>query len=144
MKFLSVLFLAHLALFKSVAIADSVVVFNEVMYHPAAETPTLEWIELHNQMAVDVDLSRWFIEGGVQFAFPEDTVIPGGGYLVVAAFPAELVVSSGLTNVLGPYIGRLSNGGEILELRNNNSRLMDTLKYGVDGAWPVAPDSSDN
>ena len=36
--------------------ADSVVVFNEIQYHPElAEKP--EWIELHNQMAVDVDLS---------------------------------------------------------------------------------------
>ena len=37
--------------------ADSVVVFNEVMYHPLEREAELEWVELHNQMAVDVDIS---------------------------------------------------------------------------------------
>ena len=35
--------------------ADSVVVFNELHYHPAGVLDP-EWIELHNQMAIDVDL----------------------------------------------------------------------------------------
>ncbi|MGH7968812.1 MAG: hypothetical protein ACREIC_08815, partial [Limisphaerales bacterium] len=39
--------------------ADSVVVFNEIMYHPGTNTVGGEWLELHNQMAVDVDLSGW-------------------------------------------------------------------------------------
>jgi len=34
--------------------ADSIVVFNEIMYHPAPGTDqTLEWVELYSQMAVD-------------------------------------------------------------------------------------------
>src|ERR1051326_908988 len=51
--------------------ADSVVVFNEIMYHPATNEPALEWLELHNQMAVNMDLSGWSLDGGVQFKFPE-------------------------------------------------------------------------
>src|SRR5262245_47221841 len=31
------------------AAADSVVVFNEIMYHPATNEAALEWVELHNQ-----------------------------------------------------------------------------------------------
>ena len=34
-------------------LADSVVAFNEIMYHPAEEGPTQEWVELHNQLAPD-------------------------------------------------------------------------------------------
>ena len=37
---------------------DSVVVFNEIMYHPE-DADGIEWIELHNQMSVDVELSGW-------------------------------------------------------------------------------------
>ena len=122
--------------------ADSVVVFNEIMYHPLASEATMEWVELHNQMAVDVDLSGWSIGGGVDFAFAEGTVIPGGGYLVVAASPAALASATGLTNVFGPFTGRLSNDGEKLELRNRNNRLMDSVTYGVDGDWPVGPDGA--
>ena len=65
--------------------ADSVVVFNEVMYHPLTNETAMEWLELRNQMAVDVDIPNWSLQKGVQFTFPEGTVIPGGGYLVAGA-----------------------------------------------------------
>jgi hypothetical protein len=126
----------------SVAKADSVVVFNEIMYHPGANTAGNEWLELHNQMSVDVDMSGWSIASGVAFAFPEGTVIPGGGYLVVALSPPELAAATGLTNILGPYTGHLSNSGEKLELYNRNQRLMDSVTYAVGGDWPVGPDGS--
>ena len=126
----------------SAARADSVVVFNEIMYHPGADTAGSEWLELHNQMAVDVDLSGWSIAGGVAFTFAEGTVIPGRGYLVVALSPSGLAAATGLTNVLGPYTGHLSNSGAKLELYNRNQRLMDSVTYGVGGDWPVGPDGS--
>jgi hypothetical protein len=121
--------------------ADSVVVFNEIMYHPGNAAGG-EWLELHNQMAVDVDLSGWSLAKGVGYAFPEGTVIPGGGYQVVALSPTELSAATGLTNILGPYTGKLSNSGDKIELYNRNQRLMDSVSYGVDGDWPVGPDGS--
>ena len=67
--------------------ADSVVVFNEINYNPATNEDANEWIELHNQMAVDIDLSAWHLEDGINFDFAEGTIIPGGGYLVIASDP---------------------------------------------------------
>ena len=122
--------------------ADSVVVFNELMYHPATNEAASEWVELHNQMAVPVDLSGWSLAGGINYQFAEGTVLAGSGYLVVAASPATLMSATGLTNVLGPFTGRLANDGEQLDLRNNNQRLMDRATYGVDGHWPVGPDGA--
>jgi hypothetical protein len=119
-----------------------VVVFNEIMYHPLTNEPTMEWVELHNQMAVNVDLSGWSLAGGVEFTFAEGAIIPGRGYLVVAVAPGELAAATGLTNVLGPFAGRLSNSGEKLELRNNNGRLMDSVNYDVEGDWPVGADGA--
>ena len=91
--------------------ADSTVVFNEIMYHPATSEPALEWLELHNQMAVNMDLSGWSLDGGVQFKFAEGTIVPGDGYLVVAFAPAALAAATGYTNAYGPFIGRLSKIG---------------------------------
>ena len=54
-------------------VLDSTVVFNEIMFHPA-DNEALEFIELHNQMAVDMDVSKWELSGGVNFEFPEGTV----------------------------------------------------------------------
>ena len=119
--------------------ADSTVVFNEVHYHPADRESLFEWVEVHNQMAVSMDLTGWRLAGGISYLFPQGTVLQGGGQLVIAANPAALL-QLGVTNVVGPFQGRLSNSGETLELRNNNHRLMDELSYGTDSEWPVAPD----
>ena len=80
-------------------LADSAVVFNEIMYHPAFDEPDLEWIELHNQMAVNMDLSNWSLAGGIEFTFPEGTVLRGGAYLVVALNPTALAAATGGTAV---------------------------------------------
>lgn len=148
---------------------DSTVVFNELMYNALGDDTGQEWIELHNQMSVDVDVSGWRLDGGVQYDFPEGTVVPGRGYLVVAADPGALKNTVQLENVLGPWTGSLSNGGERISLYNNYAaartrpttgepeqlpqvalhdnplfgrRQMDTLRYEDRGEWPSAADGS--
>ncbi|MEN8864605.1 MAG: lamin tail domain-containing protein [Akkermansiaceae bacterium] len=115
---------------------DSVVVFNELHYNPADASEAGEFVELHNQMGIDIDLSDWELTGGVNYTFADGTIIPGGGYLVIARSPA-LIPSS-----LGPYIGALGNSGETIRLRDKNRRLMDELSYRDSGDWPVSPDGS--
>ncbi|MEX2186748.1 MAG: lamin tail domain-containing protein, partial [Pirellulales bacterium] len=118
-------------------VLDSTVVLNEIMYNPQGGGESLEWIELHNQMAVDMDISRWRLSDGVSFTFPAGTVVPGGGYLVVAADPAALSAAGEFTGALGPWTGALANGGEQIELRNNSDRVMDAVDYGDNGEWPA-------
>ena len=122
--------------------ADSVVVFNEIMYHPATNEPALEWIEFHNQNSINVDLSGWRMTEGIDYTFPNGTTIRAGGYLVVAIAPETLAAQTGITNVVGPFTGRLSNNGEKLELRNLANRLMDSVSYAADGSWPAGADGS--
>ena len=124
---------------------DSTVVFNELMYHPA-ESQILgdssgEWIELYNQNGVDVEISGWSIRGGVEFQFPNDTILPGRSRLVVAADPTRIREQIGdVADVFGPFAGRLSNGGESIELRSHSDRVMDSLTYGDSLPWPAAAD----
>ena len=122
--------------------ADTVVVFNEVMFHPSLNESNMEWLELRNQMAVDVDVSGWSLAGGVHYTFPSNSIVSGGGFLLVASSPVTLAAATGLTNLYGPFTGRLGNAGDHLELRNNSDRLVDLLDYFADGDWPVAPDGS--
>ena len=123
---------------------DSVVVFNEL--HFLTEEGETEWIELHNQMAVDVDMSGWRLRGGIKFDFPADTVIGGGDFLVVAADPAAL--NAPFVDVLGPFEGRLDNAGDTLRLEDRSTlgsvpgseprhRVMDSFSYQKD---ILAPD----
>lgn len=122
---------------------DSTLVFNEIMYNPSGPADDeLEWVELHNQMFVDLDISKWSVEGGVDFTFPEGTIVPEQGYLVIAADPQALRRASGMENAWGPFLGRLDNRGEELRLINNSGRLMNQVDYGDRGDWPDAADGS--
>jgi Lamin Tail Domain/Concanavalin A-like lectin/glucanases superfamily/CotH kinase protein len=103
------------------AAGDSVVVVNEVHYNPT--NPALEYVELRNQLSVNVDMSGWRFDGGITFEFAEGTVIPARGFLVVASDPAALQAATGITGVKGPYTGALHNDGETLSLWNNNAAL---------------------
>jgi len=139
-------------------VLDSTVVFNEVMYHPgdAADgvvdgIESLEWIELYNQLAVDMDLSEWEIDGIRQmnpdgtlsnYMFPEGTVIPGRGYLVVAKDPGKLQAATGYTDALGGFLGSLANDGEELRLINNDERVLNVLNYNDAGDGPAGADGS--
>jgi hypothetical protein len=129
-------------LLASGATADSVVVFNEVMYHPQTGD-NVEWVELYNQMGIDIDISGWSLQGGVEYTFPPDTIIGAGDYMVVASAPELLLNQAPLgALVFGPFTGKLSNNGETLYLVNNSGRLLNEMRYRDSGDWPVAPDGA--
>ncbi|RYD80013.1 MAG: lamin tail domain-containing protein, partial [Verrucomicrobiaceae bacterium] len=115
---------------------DSVVVINELQYHPANEETETEWVELRSLHGVDVNLSNWSLTGQVEFTFPEGTILPGGGYLVVAKVPGQI------PGAVGPFSGQLNNSGGTLRLLNQNGRIMDEVEYSDSGDWPVGADGS--
>ena len=135
----ALLTLACIALIPApVQAGDSVIVFNEVHYHPADEENNTEWIELRSLMGVNIDVSNWELRGGVNYRFAEGTIVPGRGFLLVAADPAHPSLAG--RGALGPFTGRLANNGETIRLVNNSARTMDELSYGDEGDWPVGAD----
>ncbi len=119
-------------------IADTVVAFNEVMYH--SRTNDLEWIELQNILARDIDMTGWRLDGGIHFDFPSGFVLKGGAFLVIANDPETLRPQIAGPNLLGPFTGKLANGGDKIVLRDNQDRVIDALEYTDDDPWPVGPD----
>jgi hypothetical protein len=114
---------------------DSVVVINEIHYHPDSAAKT-EWVELRNQQGVDMNLSRWSLTGGIEFTFPDGFTLPGGGHIVIAATVGQI------RGALGPFNGSLNNSGDIIRLRNRNGRIMDEVEYSDHGDWPTGPDGT--
>ena len=122
-------------------VLDSTVVFNEIMYNPAGENDaSTEWIELFNQLNVDMDISEWVLTGAVDYTFPDGTVVPGRGHLAVAADPQALEDAGNVKGAHGPWTGQLSNAGEELRLYNNDERLMNEVNYNDTGDWPDGAD----
>ena len=114
---------------------DSVVVINEVNYHPVA-AGDVEWLELRNLQGVDMNLSNWSLAGGISFNFPAALTVPGGGYIILASAAGKF------PGALGPFTGSLNNSGDTIRLLNQNGRIMDELNYQDSGDWPTGPDGT--
>ncbi len=120
-------------------VLDSTVVFNEVMYNPGVDQE-LEWIELYNQMAVDMDLCAGASMGSDTRSRRERSgrrSISGG--CQVAREVAGSARAGGSVGALHRPIGQQ---GERLRLVNNSHRTIDQLDFADRAPWPVAPDGS--
>ena len=131
------------------------VVINEIMYHPISGQIEDEFVELYNRGTNTAKVGGWKFLNGIRFTFPASTVIPAGGYLVVAKSAARLALNyPGLTsaNLVGDFSGTLSHGGERLTLArpdvlvfstgnppslttNLLDLVVDEVTYGTGGRW---------
>lgn len=118
-------------------------VIAEIMYHPAprADGRDLEFIELFNANPFFEDISGYRLTGEVDFAFPVGTVLPGGGFIVVARTPADVKSVYGIANVAGPYANSLKRSGT-LRLRDKTDAILLEVPYSNRPPWPVAADGT--
>ncbi|HEX4121550.1 MAG TPA: lamin tail domain-containing protein, partial [Verrucomicrobiae bacterium] len=120
------------------------IAFSEIMYKPAPRTDSnnCEYIEVYNSEPWFHDISGYQITcADMNYTFPPNTTIPGGGFLVVAASPDSIRNVYGITNVMGPYTGSLKHA-ETLELLDEVSNVLLTVPYTDVYPWPVAADGS--
>lgn len=117
-------------------------VISEIMYHPAprADGRQLEYLELFNADSAFADLSGFRLAGDVSFVLPPGTVIPAGGFLVVAQAPDDLLADGGATNVLGPWTGRLPRESGTVRLLHRTGALLLEVTYSDEWPWPAAAD----
>ncbi|HLP77618.1 MAG TPA: lamin tail domain-containing protein, partial [Candidatus Paceibacterota bacterium] len=97
----------------------SPVAINEIMYNPISGDNNDEYIEIYNRSGAPVNIGGWRLDGGINYAFPSNTVIKAGGYMVVAENLTNLLAKYpqlNATNAFGNYGGTLANGGERLAL----------------------------
>jgi len=119
------------------------IVISEIMYKPAkrADGRNTEFIEIFNSNPWGHDVSGYRLDGQAQYTFPPGTVVPGDGFLVVAAAPADLRSVYGLTNALGPYTNSLKTSGAIL-LYDEVGALLLNVNYTDRAPWPMGADGT--
>jgi hypothetical protein len=139
MKIQHLLLTAGFALW-SASVVSAQLVINELHFRPpgAPENRRLEFVELYNRGNSNVPLAGVRLSRGVNFSFTDETVVPPGGYLVVAADPTYLLSqNSGLNpqNVVGPWQGGLSNSGETVRLVDADGTVVDSVRFATEGDW---------
>jgi len=131
----------------------SEVVINEIMYNPPAGDAQ-EYVELHNRSSNAVSLAGWRLRGGISYTFPTGTMLPAGGYMVVAADATALQASHPTltpANCVGNFSGNLGNQAERIILEKPVSAIttnhsggwvtnqlrvaVDEVRYADGGRW---------
>ncbi len=124
--------------------AVSPIVINEILYAPAVETELLEFVELYNAGSTPVHLGGWTLRGGIDFACPQECLIPAGGFLLIGEDPQALEQKYGQP-AFGPFRRHLASEGDEVELWDARANLVDAVEYGLGFPWPTAattPESS--
>lgn len=117
-------------------VAEAQVVINEIHYDPSDKTKPLEFVEFYNSGAQPINVGGWQLDDGVSFVFPANTIIPAGGYFVVAENAAAFQTQFGFAPG-GVFSGSLSNQGERLRLKDASAKVRDEVTYGIGFPWPT-------
>jgi len=115
--------------------ADVTVNFDSIDFNPVSGNQDEEYISLHNPNAIEVDISGWMLQDGVEHLFPPGTVIPRYGKIYIT--PHAMTFRNRTRSpragqkllVQGNYKGHLSSWGETINLLDSNGRLVNTLTY---------------
>ncbi|MDP7051686.1 MAG: lamin tail domain-containing protein, partial [Verrucomicrobiota bacterium] len=133
----------------------SKLVVSELHYHPAnPDTPAeraasrdrddFEFLELHNISEGSLDLTGVRFEAGINFAFPDHTVLQADKRLLLirnrSAFEARYGPIEGMQSF--EYTGRLSNGGEQLILKSDGLDPIHDFTYDDEPPWPSEADGN--
>jgi hypothetical protein len=118
--------------------------FSEIMYHPTADGDgqRTEFIEIYNSNPFFEDISGWRLTGNVEFTFPENTIVQGNSFLVVAPVPADVESAYGISGVVGGFTNNLPNEGGTLRLRKRSGGIVLEVNYTDQPPWPVAADGA--
>ncbi|RYD17653.1 MAG: hypothetical protein EOP88_25445, partial [Verrucomicrobiaceae bacterium] len=117
--------------------ANGPVLVNEIHYNGLNNAVPSDFLELYNFSTSAADVSGWRLSSGIDYVFPASTVIPAGGYLVVAQDPATVQALWGVT-AIGPYSKSLSSDGDTIRLRNAADAIVSEVTYSSGFPWPSA------
>jgi hypothetical protein len=131
------------AVFEQVALTDSLVI-NEINYNADGAFDCEDWVEFYNPHDNMLDITGWEFRDEDDthiFEFPESTVIPPHGYLVLSRDTATFSsFFPDVDNVIGDMDFGLSSGGELIRLFDSTGVLIDTVHYDNNEPWPTEPD----
>jgi len=116
------------------------IVITEIMYNPPeAGDDSLEFLEFYNNGAELISMADFKISDGVGYTFPQGIEILPDTFLLVAKDSVAMWLIFGV-EALQWTSGSLSNGGEIVELRDNFDNVIDFVPYDDYLPWDTLAD----
>jgi len=116
---------------------------SEIMYNPPAQegpASRFEFIEFHNAGPETLDLTGVAVSRGVSFVFPEGTLLPPDGFIVIASDLSAFRSRYPGVPLAGTYSGRLDDDGETLDVRRPDGSVLFSFWWRDSGFWPGGAD----
>ncbi len=122
-------------------VSHTQVVISEIMYNPPESgADSLEYIELYNASNQEVLLNGFTFGQGVMHDFTSES-IAAGNYLLLCKNAGAMMSALGVSCTQWDD-GSLSNGGEDIQLLDNNGTEVDYVDYMNSGTWPTFADGT--
>ena len=127
-------------IFESDSDLSDIIVINEINYKSSNSFYAGDWIELINVSESPQNLSEWkIIDGnGNNFSFPSNFLIQPNSYIVLVEDSVSFKsLFPDVNNYAGNLGFRLNSEGELIELRDRNNFIVDSLRYSNVEPWPI-------
>lgn len=117
-------------------------IINEIYYEPIeidGDDNALEFVELFNRGVNPIDLTGYTFSDGIDYTFAAGTIIAPGEFIIVANNGSYYTGAGYPFQAFTWTDGRLSNGGEMVVLRDGNGAVVDAVEYQTDNSagWPL-------
>lgn len=120
---------------------------TEIHYHPldsinGADTISnqdYEFLEFRNTGETGINLSGLQLDSAVRYQFPDNEILLPRQFFVVASKPVKFFERYGMI-ASGNYSGNLSNGGELILLKDAYDNIVLQFRYDDRYPWPVHAD----
>jgi hypothetical protein len=120
------------------ALANAQIVITEIMFNPPESgTDSLEYLELYNNSNASIDISGWNFTQGIEHVFASGTVVPAGGYVVLAKNANAFKSVFGVTPTVWTNGALTNTPGEDIELRDASANVIDYVDYLNASPWPA-------
>lgn len=124
--------------------AATLLTVSEINYHSPDTLDSGDWIELYNFGASGLNLAGWTFRDFNDyhaFVFPEGTVLPAGGRLVVCSDPVKFhEVYPSVTGYTGPFDFALDNDGDRIRLFDFMGNSYLEFDYDDTSPWDERAD----
>ncbi|MCB0805124.1 MAG: lamin tail domain-containing protein [Bacteroidales bacterium] len=118
---------------------NSALVITEIMYNPPElGLDSLEFIEIYNNGSAPENLGGYYFSQGVNFTFPAVTLNPGE--FVLTAINAAAFYNTFGMNAYQWTSDGLNNSGELILLKDNFGKTIDSVWYEDGLPWPAGTD----
>lgn len=128
--------------FESTSDARPDIQISEIFYHPpGALGEGTEFLELHHAGDAPLNMGLWRFTKGIEFVFPEDTMLAPGDTVIVCKELTHFRKTFGeFPKVLGTYEGGLKNSGEKIRLKDAEGTTYLTVEFDDQSPWPGSSD----